>query len=129
MQGGEAMLLGEFKQELMRLNNRINMEIFGQGLIWQRMEIFGDKVLIIAHNKRVKALSSIDRQDSLHSKLTDIALIMDFKERFIKLVEDTMGVKVLAHLKDYDPRTELSFSVTIFEKNIDELIKGIQLKK
>jgi len=129
MQGGEAMLLGEFKQELMRLNNRINMEIFGQGLIWQRMEIFGDKVLIIAHNKRVKALTSIDRQDSLHSKLTDIALIMDFKERFIKLVEDTMGVKVLAHLKDYDPRTELSFSVTIFEKNIDELIKGIQLKK
>jgi len=123
------MLLGEFKQELMRLNNRINMEIFGQGLIWQRMEIFGDKVLIIAHNKRVKALTSIDRQDSLHSKLTDIALIMDFKERFIKLVEDTMGVKVLAHLKDYDPRTELSFSVTIFEKNIDELIKGIQLKK
>lgn len=119
------MLLGDFKQQLMRLNNKINMEVFGQGLIWQKMEIFGDKVLIIAHNKRVTALSAIDRQDNLHSKVTDIALIVDFKLRFIKNVEEAMGIKVLAHLKDYDPGTELSFSVTIFERDVDKLIKEI----
>jgi len=122
-------LLGEFKQEFMRLNNKINMEVFGQGLIWQRMEIFGDKVLIIAHNKRVKALASIDRQDNLHSKLTDIALIIDYKERFIKNVEEAMGIKVLAHLKDYDPVTELSFSVSILEKDVDKLIISTPLKR
>ncbi len=119
------MLLGEFKQELMRINNKVSIEKFGQGLRSQRVEILGDKVLIIAHNPRVKALTSIDKQDNLHSKLITLELILDFKERFSKLVEDEMHIKVLAHLKDYDPATEVSFSLTILEKNVEEVIRDL----
>jgi len=122
-------LLGEFKQEFMKLNNQINMEIFGQGLRWQKVEISGDKIFIIASNPRVRALTAIDKQDYIHSKLTDIALMADYKERFIKLVDETLGLKILAHLKDYDPKTELSFSVSILEKNLEDLLKQITSPK
>lgn len=122
---GETMLIGDFKQVFMKMNNRVNMEIFGQGLVWQRMEIFGDKVLIIAHNKRVRALTSIDQKDNITSKFIDIALIVEFKEKFIKYMQEELGIKILTHLKDYDPVTELSFSVTLLEKPVEELLKEL----
>ncbi len=119
------MLLGDFKQEILKLNNKVNMEMFGVGLRWQKIEVMDDKAIIIANNKRVKALSAIDHKDAITSKLIDIALILEFKERFIKEVENSLGIKALAHLKDYDPGTEISFSVTIFEKDIEKLIREI----
>lgn len=121
------MLIGEFKQEFMKLNNKVNMEVFGQGLKWQKVEIIGDKVFLIANNPRVRALTSIDKQDYIHARMTDVALIADYKEKFIKLVEETMGIKILAHLKDYDPKTELSLSVSIMEENVNQLIKHINI--
>lgn len=120
------MLLGEFKQELMRLNNKVNIAIFRQGLRWQKVEIIDEKVFIIANNSRVRGLDTLDPVDRLTTKLMDLALILKFKEQFVITVQEALGVKVLAHLKDYDPFTELSFSVTIFEKKIDELIKDLK---
>lgn len=120
------MLLGEFKQEFMKLNNKVNMDVFGQGLRWQKMEVIGDKIFIIANNPRIRALSSIDKQDYIHSKMTDIALIYDYKERFVKAVEESLGIKILTHLKDYDPISELSFSVSVMEKDVEELLRKIK---
>lgn len=117
--------MGVFKQEFMKLNNKVNMAVFGQGLRWQKMDIIGDKIYIVANNPRIRALTSIDKQDYIHSKMTDIALIADFKERFIKLVEENLGLRIVCHLKDYDPITELSFSASIMEKDVEELIKDI----
>jgi len=122
------MLLGEFKQEIIRINNRVNIEVFGQGLKSQRVEILNDKILIIAHNTRVKILSMVDRTDNFTTKIMDIALIMEFKERFIAALEESLGIKALAHLKDYDPKTEISVSVTILEKPVEELLPNITPK-
>lgn len=119
------MQFGDFKQAFMKINNRVNIEIFGQGLVSQRMEIFNDKILIIAHNKRVKVISTIERKDTLTSKLIDIALIVEFKELFIKYMMEELGIKVLTHLKDYDSLSELSFSVTLLEKPVEELVKEL----
>lgn len=119
------MLLGDFKQAVMRINNRVNMEVFGQGLVSQRMEIFNDRILIIGHNKRAKVISTVERKDTLTSKLIDMALIVEFKELFIKYMQEELGVKVLTHLKDYDGNAQLSFSVTLLEKPVEELIREL----
>lgn len=116
------MLMGEFKQEVIRINNKVNMEVFGQGLLSQRVEIFQDKILIIANNRRVKVLSMVDRTDNATTKLMDVALITEFKERFITMMDEQLGLKVLSHLKDYDPKLEISISVTILEKPVEELL-------
>ena len=116
------MLMGEFKQEILRINNKVNMEVFGQGLLEQRIEVFLDKVLIIAKNRRVKVLSLVDSMDKDATRMMDLALIARHKERFIEEARAQLGVVVLSHLKDYDPKLEISISVSIFDRPIEELL-------
>ncbi len=119
------MLVGDFKQELMKLHNKINLGLFGQGLRWQRVEIIHDKIYIIANNKRVKALTAIDEKDNITSKLIDIALIVEFKDRFKKMLKDELNINALAVLKDYDPGTEISVCIIIMDNKVEDIIKEI----
>jgi uncharacterized protein YbcI len=128
-QGAILMQMGEFKQEIMKVNNRVNMEVFNQGLKAQKVEVFQDKILIVANNNRVKALAVVDGRDRLATKMMDIALLMEFKDRFAAALEDHLGIKALSHLKDYDPKLELSISITILEKPVEELLPLISKKQ
>ena len=124
------MVIGEFKQEILRINNKVNMEVFRQGLLTQRADICGDKVMIVAKNRRVIMLSMFDAEmDRSTIEIMDRLLIAKFKKRFIEVVEEELGIKVLAHFKDYDPDTELSVSVSFFEKPLDELLPGLSVKR
>ena len=123
------MLMGEFKQEILRINNKVNMEVFRQGLLTQRADVCGDKVLIVAKNRRVAMLSLLDGMDKSTIEIMDRLLIAKFKKRFIEEMEQELGVKVLAHMKDYDPDLELSASITFFEKPVDELLPELGLKR
>lgn len=122
-----AVLMGEFKQEILRINNKVNMEVFAQGLLSQRVEVFQDKVLIVAKNRRVKVLSLVDQMDREATEQMDRALILRHKKRFIEEMKKEMGVTVLSHLKDYDPDLEISISVSFFEKPIEELLPTLHM--
>lgn len=121
------MLMGEFKQEILRINNKVNMEVFGQGLLSQRVDVFQDKVLIVAKNRRVKVLSLVDGMDKEATEMMDRALIVKHKQRFIEEMQKEMGVTVLSHLKDYDPKLEISISVSIFERPVEEILPSLKL--
>lgn len=121
------MQMGEFKQEVLRINNKVNMEVFHQGLLSQRVDVLRDKVLITAKNRRVSVLSLVDETDKGTTEIMDRALIAQFKRLFILEMKEELGVKVLAHLKDYDPGLEISVSLSIFEKPVEELLP--ELKK
>ena len=124
------MLIGEFKQEILRINNKVNMEVMRQGLVTQRADVCGDKVMIVAKNKRLAMLSMFDTEaDRTTIEIMDRLLIAKFKKRFIEVMEEELGVKVLTHFKDYDPDTELSVSVSFFEKPLDELLPGLTVKR
>jgi len=116
---------GDFKQELMKINNAVNQELFGVGLRWQKVEILDDKVLVFAKNQRVRALGVLDGKEGLTSRLIDIALLEEYKKRFRQQVEEKMGVRVRSLMKDYDPVEELAFSLIIFEGTVEETISRI----
>jgi len=122
------MQMGEFKQEMLKINNSINMEIFSQGLHQQRVEIVGDKVIIIARNNRVKVLSVVDKCDPFVARSVDVALLMEFKRRFIKVAEEHFGVPILSFMKDYDPKLERSVSVTFYDRPVEEILPHIKCK-
>ena len=127
----DAMLMGEFKQELLRVNNKVNMEVFGQGLLSQQAYVIGDKVLIIAHNRRVQVLrqiAGIEIDKDVTDKM-DRALVLRHKQLFIRRVAEDMGITVLSHLKDYDPDLEMSISVSVFEKPVEELIADLPVHR
>jgi len=119
--------MGEFKQEVLRINNKVNMEVFKQGLLSQRIDVFRNEVVITAKNRRVNVLAfgALDKQTT---DMMDRALIVRHKKLFAEMMRDELGVTVLSHLKDYDPDLEISASVTIFEKNIDELLPELHLR-
>ena len=119
--------MGEFKQEVLRINNKVNMEVFKQGLLSQRIDVFRNEVVITAKNRRVNVLAfgALDKQTT---DMMDRALIVRHKKVFAEMMRDELGVTVLSHLKDYDPDLEISASVTIFERNIDELLPELHLR-
>ena len=121
------MQMGEFKQEVLRINNKVNMEVFKQGLLSQRIDVFRNEVVITAKNRRVNVLAfgALDKQTT---DMMDRALIVRHKKVFAEMMRDELGVTVLSHMKDYDPDLEISASVTIFERNIDELLPELHLR-
>lgn len=121
------MQMGEFKQEVLRINNKVNMEVFKQGLLSQRIDVFRNEVVITAKNRRVNVLAfgALDKQTT---DMMDRALIVRHKKVFAEMMRVELGVTVLSHLKDYDPDLEISASVTIFERNIDELLPELHLR-
>ncbi len=119
------MTLGDFKQTVAQLHNEVNQRIFGQGLQTQKVEFIQDKVFIIAKNRRVFALSSLDHKDELAARMIDIALLVEFKKGFKALLEEKMSLPVQAVLKDYDPATETSICILLLKEDLVGLLERI----
>ena len=123
------MQMGEFKQAVLRINNMVNMEVFNQGLLTQRCDVIWNRVMITARNRRVSVLSISNEMDRNTTEIMDRILIIRFKQRFLEEMERCFGVRPLTHLKDYDPDLELSISVTVFEKPVEEMLPSLELKQ
>lgn len=116
---GYAGSVGEFKQSLQKLNNRINQEIFDNGLKEQRVEVIGNRVLILALHRRVHVLQALDQAMPDMSRSMDVLLLQQFKQAFKKAFEQEFDIQIRTLLKDYDPETECSGTILILERPID----------
>jgi hypothetical protein len=114
--------LGDFKQEIIKINNKTNEEMYGRGLDWQKIDIIGDKIIILALNRRISVLKHIDGKDSLTARLMDLALLNEFKVRFKTYFEETFGLKVRSVLKDYDPINQLAGTIVITAEPVEEFL-------
>ncbi|GGF94537.1 Na-translocating system protein MpsC family protein [Paenibacillus abyssi] len=110
---------GVLKQEIIKIYNSINQEIFGMGIKSQKIEISGDKAFIFATHKRIPALKILDESNRGLTANVDV-LIMEANKRMLKeQVEKTLGLEVKLVLKDYDPVTEFSGTVILFKEELD----------
>lgn len=107
----------------MRINNAVNQELFGIGLLWQKVELNEDRVLIFAQNRRVRALTAIDGREGLTTRLIDIALLEEYKRRFLEALKKRFALPIRALLKDYDPVEELAFSLILLDGQAEELVR------
>lgn len=114
--------LGDFKQEIIKINNKTNEEMYGRGLDWQKIDIIGDKIIILALNRRISVLKHIDGKDSFTARLMDLALLNEFKVRFKTYFEETFGLKVRSVLKDYDPINQLAGTIVITAEPVEEFL-------
>ena len=65
------MLMGEFKQEILRINNKVNMEVFKQGVLTQRVDVMHNRAVIVARNRRVSLLSLPYEMDKASTEVMD----------------------------------------------------------
>jgi len=106
----------DIKQEIMRINNNVNINIFGTGLRRQRVVIVDDKIVISADNKRIPALAAIDKKDRTTTRFVDVALLDEYKQQLYKELKQQLKLPVKCVLKDYDPYCELAVTVIVLEE-------------
>lgn len=122
---GKTLSTGELKQELIKIYNSINQEIFGIGIKSQRIELIGDKAIIFATHKRIPALKILDATNRSLTASVDMLLIEANKRMLKEQVEKTLKIGVKFVMKDYDPDTELSGTVIVFERELANSDKNL----
>ncbi|MFQ3789031.1 DUF2294 domain-containing protein [Halomonas sp. A29] len=114
--------LGELKQELIKDYNEVNHRIFGIGVVRQKVDVQGDRILILALHKRVPALGYLNGLNSNVSELADHYLIKGFKHEFRQLLVEKYGFEILSIFKDYDAEAELSATVVVMKKDVRDYL-------
>ncbi|MCG1013066.1 DUF2294 family protein [Tepidanaerobacter sp. GT38] len=117
--------IGDFKQEVIKINNQINEEMYGRGLDWQKIDILGDKIIILALNRRISVLKHVDEKDAFTARLMDLALLNEFKIRFKERFEERFRLKIRTILKDYDPVNQLAGTIIITVQPVENFLKTI----
>jgi len=118
--------IGELKQEIIKLNNQINEEMYGRGLDWQKIDIIGDKIVVLSLNRRISVLRHVDERDAFTSRLMDLALLNKFKMRFQEEFEEKFNFKIRTILKDYDPINQLAGMIILVTEPVEEYLSKIQ---
>lgn len=106
---------GELKQLILRTYNATNQAVWGTGVREQRVDLLGDRVLIVAVHQRVPALAALDDTRRDLTRQVDVALVDHYKGVFSAELERLLGVGVRAVLKDYDPDTQLSCTLVVLD--------------
>lgn len=116
------MTLGNFKQDIIKEYNDANYRIFGIGVIRQKVDIQGERILITAMHRRIPALGYLSRLNDDVSELADHYLIKGFKQDFKQRLVEKYAFEVVSILKDYDPIVELSATLIIMEKDVRDYL-------
>ena len=103
----------DLKQEIMRVNNNVNITMFGTGLRKQRVLVMEDKIVISADHKRIPALAALDGKDRMTTRFVDVAILDEYKRRLKKELIEQIQLPVKSVLKDYDPEHELAVTVIV----------------
>ncbi|WP_428908093.1 Na-translocating system protein MpsC family protein [Niallia sp. Krafla_26] len=117
--------VGQFKQELIKDYNSINLRMFDTGVKRQKVDIVGDKVIIFAIHKRISSLKFLDENNRLITRMADMAIIDSFKLEIQKVLEEKYQMKVHSVLKDYDPVTEYSGTLIFLDKDAKHYLSGL----
>lgn len=110
---------GELKQEIIKVYNSINQEIFGIGIKSQKIDVVGEKVFIFATHKRIPALKVLDAEYRSLTANVDMLIMEKNKQRLKEELELRLGLDVVAVLKDYDPKAEISGTIIIFKEKLE----------
>lgn len=103
---------GEWKQEIIRLYNRVNQDLTGGGVDRQRVHLTDEHIVIVAQHHRVPALRTISTVDAALGRWADAAVVDATKARLTDALGE-LGVDVVSVLKDYDPEVELAATVVV----------------
>lgn len=104
------------KKTIAQIYNKINQRFYDTGVVSQRIQIFDDRIIIFAQQKRIAALNVLSKNYRELTVLADAALIAEFKAQLKEEMEAVTGLKVLSVLKDFDPETNHACSIIIFDQ-------------
>ncbi|MNI78837.1 hypothetical protein D3C73_1352470 [compost metagenome] len=117
-----VMNAGEMKQEILRIYNAINKQIFNVGVKQQKVDFVGNKILIMSLNGRVPVLKLLDEDYPSSTRQLDYLLFQIFKRELKAEFEKKFQLNIVAVLKDYDAETEFSGTIVILERDVEHYL-------
>lgn len=109
----------DLKQEIIRINNNLNISMFGIGLRKQRVVIADeDKIIISADHKRIPVLAVLDQTSRDVTRMVDVAILDEYKRRLKQELSQQLNLPIKSVLKDYDPECELAITVIILGRSM-----------
>lgn len=110
----------DWKQEIIRVNNNLNIKMFGTGLRKQRVVLADeDKIIISADHKRIPALLALDQANRTVTRAVDVAILDEYKRRLKQELVEQLQLPVKCVLKDYDPEYEIALTVILLSRPLN----------
>jgi hypothetical protein len=120
---GSSKLAGTLKQEMLKVYNEVNLKIFNAGVIRQKVDFAGNKIVIVSVNHRVPILKLLDNLDETSIMNVSVVLNNHFKEAIREAFEREFQLNIVSILKDYDVKTEYSGTIMILDRDVDSYLK------
>jgi hypothetical protein len=107
----------DLKQEIIRVNNNLNISMFGIGLRKQRVVMVDDdKIMISADHKRIPVLAVLDQTNRSITRSVDVAILDEYKRRLKVELAGQLQLPVKCIFKDYDPEAEMALTVIVLSQ-------------
>ena len=119
------MTAGEFKQELLKIYNAINKQIFNVGVKQQNVDFVGNKIIIVSVNNRVPILKLLDEDYPDSTSHLDYLLSRVFKKQIRAALERQFQLNIVAVFKDYDAETEYSGTIIYLDRDVEHYLKEL----
>lgn len=120
-----ASCAGEFKQEILKVYNAVNKQIFNTGVRQQNVEFVGNKIIILSLNSRVPVLRLLDEDYSDSTKYLDHLLSQIFKKQIKAALEKQFKLNIVAVFKDYDAMTEYSGTIICLDRDVETYLNEL----
>lgn len=109
---------GNLKQDIIRLYNQINQEMFNIGTKWVKIEIFGRYILILAKHRRIPSSTLLDKKAPILSRMIDVILLDEFKDKLKFEFSNKFEFEIDYILKDYDPINEMAGTLIVLRNSL-----------
>ncbi len=109
---------GQLKQNILRIYNAINMQMFHIGVQRQSVDFIGSKIVIVSINTRVPALRLLESAYPETVQQVDYLLSAQFKKRIWTELEAQLGLNIVTVFKDYDAETEYSGTTILLDRDV-----------
>lgn len=106
------------KKDVIRMYNKINMEIYEAGVSQHKIETSDNRLMIFAIHRRIPALKVMRENFSELVSHANTAIASEFKKKFRIEFEQATGLKVVSILKDYDAITQYTCTIIYFDHPI-----------
>lgn len=100
----------------MKIYNSVNQRMYFTGVKRQRVDIVGNKIVILAEHQRIQALLCLDETNRPVTRMVDVALLDKNKEILKQEIEKNLNLRIKTILKDYDPFTEIAGTIIVLEE-------------
>ncbi|MFU0831985.1 MAG: MpsC domain-containing protein [Oscillospiraceae bacterium] len=119
------MVAGTFKQEILKVYNRVNRRIFNTGVRQQNVEFAGNKIIILSLNARIPALKLLDRKYTGTTEYMDHLLTQIFKKQIKAELEREFHLNIIAVFKDYDAVSEYSGTIICLDRDVEAYLNEL----